>query len=169
MLANAGENIAQVSFGLEAVHFCGADERVKDRGAFSSGVAASEEPVFPSKAYRPDGVFGGVVGDLQPPIGAIAGERLPAGARIAVGFGKIALAGDKLQLRIHPGRQRIELGFGLFHSHRLPAAGWLARDPALDLEQLSDFCQRLLGDGRAVALVLIEELAPDVSLMRSSA
>ncbi len=51
MLANAGENIAQVSFGLKSVHFCGADERVEDRGAFPSGAAAGEEPVLPSKAY----------------------------------------------------------------------------------------------------------------------
>ena len=81
MLANAGENVTQVSFGLKSVHFCGADERVEDRCAFASGVAASEEPVLPSKAYGPDGVFGRVVGDFQAAIGAVTGERVPAGAR----------------------------------------------------------------------------------------
>ena len=65
---------------------------VEDRGAFPSGIAASEEPVFSPKAYWPDGVFGGVVGDLQAAIGAIAGERLPARARVADGAREIALA-----------------------------------------------------------------------------
>ena len=44
----------------------------------------------------------------------------------------------------------------------MPLGGRLARNRAFDVEQLSDFCQRLLGEGRAIALVLIEELAPDM-------
>jgi hypothetical protein len=47
---------------------------------------------------------------------------------------------------IHPGPKCIELGFGLFHSLRLPLAGRLTRDRALDIEQLSDLGERFLGN-----------------------
>ena len=152
ILADTGEDVAQIGFRLKAVHFCGADERVEDGGTFAAGIAASEEPVFSSKAYGPDGVFGCVVRDLPPAIGAVTGECLPARARVTDRTCEIALTGDELQLRVHPDRQCVELRFGLFHPRRLPLGGRLARNRALDLEQLSDLGQRLLGDGRAIAL-----------------
>jgi hypothetical protein len=47
MLANAGEDFAQISLGLDAVHLGSSDQGVENGGPLASGIAAC--------------VFGGVV------------------------------------------------------------------------------------------------------------
>ena len=52
VLADSGEDAAQIGLGLKAVHFCGADERVEDRGPLSPGIAACEETVFSAALFE---------------------------------------------------------------------------------------------------------------------
>ena len=160
MVADAGEDIAQPGLGLEAVEFGGADQRVEDRGSVTAGIAAGEEPVLSAQGYGPDGVLGGVVGDLQPAVVDIGRQRIPARSRIADGTGEFALARQQLQLLVEPvGQCR---AFWPLPSARLAAGRRFACDRALDIEQRSDLLQRLARDGRAVRLVHVEELAPHV-------
>ena len=42
MLADAGQDFAQIGLGLDAVQLGGADQGVEDGGALASGVAACE-------------------------------------------------------------------------------------------------------------------------------
>ena len=63
------------------------------------------------------------------------------------------------QLLVEPAGERIEFRFGRGQAHGLALAGRLAGDGALDIEQRADFIERFLGDGRAVALMNVEEFA----------
>src|SRR5262245_23067187 len=102
MLTDAGEELAQVGFGLEAVERGRADQGVEDRGPLASGIRTGEEPIFPAQSDRPDRILGGVVGDLQPAVVDVARERVPSRAGVAEGASEIAAAGDELQLRVEP-------------------------------------------------------------------
>jgi len=43
MLADTGENLAQVCFGLDAIHFGGADQGIENGGPLTSGIAACKQ------------------------------------------------------------------------------------------------------------------------------
>jgi hypothetical protein len=68
MVADAPEDIAQPGLGLEAVEFGRSYQRVEDRRSITARITSGEEPVFATQRDGPDGVLGGVVGDLQPSV-----------------------------------------------------------------------------------------------------
>ena len=61
MLANAGEKLAQIGLGLDAVQLGGTSQGVENGGPLTSRIAAGEEPVFSAKSQGPDGIFGRIV------------------------------------------------------------------------------------------------------------
>ncbi len=93
MVCDAGDDGAQVCCGVSVVELGSLDERVDGGSAFAARVRAREEPVLGAKLEWPDGSLGGVVGDVEPAVIEITGERRPARTNIADGFGEIALAG----------------------------------------------------------------------------
>ena len=78
MLADAGQDLAQVSLGLDAVQLGGADQGVEDGGPLSSGVAACEQPILSSE--RNLAVILPISGKM--PLFNIHGTRCAAGARV---------------------------------------------------------------------------------------
>src|SRR5512144_3145923 len=104
---DAGEHVAEVGFGIEAVVLGGWDQGIEGSGAITAGVGPGKKVVLPAEGQRPDLPFGGVVVDLQPPVVEVAAERRPEGAGVADGGGEIAFS---RQLRQH----RIEISGAAF-------------------------------------------------------
>src|SRR6185295_11748824 len=94
----------------------------------------------------PNGILGGVVGDLKSAIIDVARQRVPSRAGVADGTGEIALAGNELELFVEPQFQRIEPGFGSVPANAPALLGDLACDGPLDVEQCADLVEGLLGD-----------------------
>ena len=46
MVGDAGDDVAEIGFGFEVVHFGGFDDRVDCGGTFTASVGTGEEPVF---------------------------------------------------------------------------------------------------------------------------
>ena len=91
VIGDAGEDVTQVGFGVDAVQFAGFDQAVDDGCAVATGIGAGEEPVFPAEGDAAQGVFSAVVVDLQAAVLGIAGQRRPVGRGVADRLGKAAL------------------------------------------------------------------------------
>lgn len=52
MIGDAFEDVAKVSFRIELIELCGAEQAVDIGGAFAAIVGAGEQPVLPSKGHR---------------------------------------------------------------------------------------------------------------------
>jgi len=61
MRTDAGDDVGQPGFGLDAVEARGANERVEAGCPFTSSIRSAKVPVFPSESCRPDLVFCGIV------------------------------------------------------------------------------------------------------------
>src|SRR5512143_3900838 len=58
---DAGEHVAEVGFGIEAVELGGLDQGIEGSGAITAGVGPGKKVVLPAEGQRPDLPFGGVV------------------------------------------------------------------------------------------------------------
>jgi hypothetical protein len=92
----------------------------------------------------------------------IGSEPLDAGDGIADGLRQRRFAGDPGELSAEPRVEIIKdrLGLGLPQSH--PFIRWRSTCLFLDGVKLSDASDRLFGDGGALGLLHIDELAPDM-------
>jgi hypothetical protein len=88
MRADAGDHVAQVGLGLEAVEFGRSDQRIEQRGALAAGVAARKEPVLRTELQRPDLVLGGVKACEDAGISVTLPKRQTSGAKAEGRFGK---------------------------------------------------------------------------------
>src|SRR5512144_1125314 len=50
---DAGEHVAEVGFGIEAVELGGLDQGIEGSGTLSAGIRTGEEPIFPAEGNRP--------------------------------------------------------------------------------------------------------------------
>ena len=89
-------------------------------------------------------------------------EPFDAGDRIADGLRQRGFAGDTGELGAEPVFEVIKdrLGLGLPQSHTF--IRWRSTRLFLDGVKLSDAPDRLFGDGGALGLLHIDELAPDM-------
>jgi hypothetical protein len=53
VVSNAGEHVGQIGLGIDPVHFTGFDDGVHAGGAFSAGIGATEEIIFPFMEISP--------------------------------------------------------------------------------------------------------------------
>ena len=53
MIGDAGEDIAEVGFGIEAVELGGFDERVDRGGALAAGIGAGEQLILAAEGHHP--------------------------------------------------------------------------------------------------------------------
>ena len=166
--ADAGNDVAEVGFGLYAVERCGSDQRVEQRRSFASKIASGEEPVLPAESHGPDSVFDCIVRQFEPAIVDVTGQRRPSRAGVSDGAGEVALARDALQLCIEPGRQLVEPWFCQALANIPPVLGRRAGDQAFDVEQSANLLERFSCNRRSAGLRLVEEAAPYVALMSSS-
>ena len=79
MLGNPADDMAQVSLRIEPVELGRADQAVDRRRTLAPCVRTRKEEIFPAQGDRAQRPFGGVVVDLDVPIGGVARERRPAG------------------------------------------------------------------------------------------
>ena len=86
-----GEDFAQVSLRVDATAATGFDDRKEDGAALSGFGFADEQPVFLADGSWPDGVFDGVVVDLDSAVFKIDGEHGPQGEGVVDGFAEGAL------------------------------------------------------------------------------
>jgi len=61
VIGNAGEDVAQIGFGVEVVELGGFDEGVDGGGALTAGIGSCEEIVLAAESDAADGALGGVV------------------------------------------------------------------------------------------------------------
>jgi len=108
MGADAGDDVGQPNFRLDAVHAGGTDQRVERGSAHAAGVRSAEEPVFAAQSRGADFVFRGIVADLEAAVVEIARQGRPARSPIADGFGEIALARDFRELGVEPDGQFVD-------------------------------------------------------------
>ena len=162
MVGDAGENVAEVGFGVEAVELGGLDEGVGRGGASSAFIRSGEEIVFAAQGNAAQGALGGIVVDLQPAVVEVASQGRPACEGIAHGAGEFGLGRELGSGDVEPGPQLVDR-----RASSLPAClPSLVRRPAanlgFDAVQCADAVERLLGDRRCRGLMHVEELAPDV-------
>src|SRR5260370_21302964 len=81
MVGDAGQNPAEIAFGIESVEFRRSDQRVDGRSAFATGVRATKKVVLSSEGDGAKRPFGRRVVDLQQSIVDIACERTPVRER----------------------------------------------------------------------------------------
>ena len=151
MVGDAGEHVAQVGFGVEAVELGGLDERVDRGGTLAAGVGAGEELILSAEGQRPDGALGGIVGDFEPAVGEIAGQRVPARAGVADGVGELALAGQPRQgASRNPASSSSSGGARDWRMRRRRSGGSPSAARSI-ANRAADAVERLLGDRRAGA------------------
>jgi hypothetical protein len=114
VVGDAGEHVAEVGFGIEAVELGGLDQGIEGGGAFAAGVGAGEEIVLPAEGQRPDLPFGGVVVDLQATVVEVAAERGPVVAGVADGSGQLALPRQLRQHGVEGGGELVDQRCGFF-------------------------------------------------------
>ena len=78
MVCNAADDAAEIGFRVNAVHFGRFDEGVHCGGAFPATIVSREEPVFATNRHGPDGALGGIVADVEAPVGRVTGEGFPS-------------------------------------------------------------------------------------------
>src|SRR5512142_1686586 len=120
---DAGEHVAEVGFGIEAVELGGLDQGIEGSGAITAGVGPGKKVVLPAEGQRPDLPFGGVVVDLQPPVVEVAAERRPEGAGVADGGGEIAFSRHLRQHGIEDGGEFIDQRCRLLLADQPPPVG----------------------------------------------
>jgi hypothetical protein len=103
VIGDAGEDVAQVGFGVDAVQFAGFDQAVDDGRALATAIRAGEEPVFPAEGNAAQGIFGAVVIDLQAAVVGVADKRGPVCEGVADRLGEPALRRQPGELRLEPG------------------------------------------------------------------
>jgi hypothetical protein len=143
VIGDAGEDVTQVGFGVDAVQFAGFDQAVDDGCAVATGIGAGEEPVFPAEGDAAQGVFSAVVVDLQAAVLGITGQRRPVGRGVADRLGEAALGRQPGELRLEPNPQGNEPGLGLLLPDVSPSVGWKAADCLLDHVKLANLLQGL--------------------------
>ncbi len=89
MVSDAGEDRAEIGFGIDVIQFAGLDEQLDGGGSFAAGVGACEEPFLSAERYPADGTFGSVVVDLNVAVTDIAIESSSAAEGITHGLGEI--------------------------------------------------------------------------------
>lgn len=144
VIGDAGEDIAEVGFWVEAVELCGFDERVDGGGAFSTGIRSGKEIILAAEGDAADRTLGGIVVDLDLAIVDVACQRFPATHGVTHGLGEIGFAGELRQRDIEPRLETGEERLGVFVSRSLPLIGWPPADTAFNGIECADAVERLL-------------------------
>jgi hypothetical protein len=153
------EHVAEVRKGLDVVELGGLNQRRHDSPTARSAIPSGEERV-PSGQYQgPDLPLDGVCVELDAAVVEETGQALPAGERVAHGFGKLTLTGDAAKLLLQPRLERLDEGTALFLANELAFLGGLTMDLGLDGIECGDALQCLGGDRRAGRFLHVEEPA----------
>ena len=83
---DASQDVAKVGQWLDIVTAAGGDQAEEDSGCAAAVVAAGEQPVLAAYRDRADGVFGGVVVDVQIAIGDVDRKGGPLVQRVRDGL-----------------------------------------------------------------------------------
>lgn len=65
VVGDAGEDVAQIGFGIHVVELGGLDERIDGGGAFATGIRSGEEIVLATERNSADRALGSIVVDLD--------------------------------------------------------------------------------------------------------
>jgi len=94
MGGDAGEEVAQVGEGVEAVAPGAGNEAEVDGGGVSTAVGAEEQPVLAAQGDGAHGLFGRVVVDVEAGVGGVAAKGIPVAQRVVDGAAHGALGQD---------------------------------------------------------------------------
>ena len=110
MVGDAGEDVAEIFFGIEIVELGGFDEGVDGGGAYPPGIGAGEEIIFAAEGDAADRSFGGVVVDREAAVVEEPCECGPARERVADRLGEFGFAREFIAPRFKPGPHGVEDG-----------------------------------------------------------
>src|ERR1700730_5320623 len=94
VLGDAGQDLAELAFGIESIEFRRSDQRVDGGRSLPPGVRATEKVVLASEGDGAKRPFCRRVVDLQQSIVDVAGERTPVRERIEDRTRSLALGGQ---------------------------------------------------------------------------
>ena len=116
MVADAGQDVCHIGFGVVAAELRAFDDRHGFRESFTPGIGPGEEPILPTNHHGLDRTLGRVVVDGHTPVRQKQAEGVLSGEAITEGFGQIALARDAQKLLFGPGKE----GLNLWSAQLLP-------------------------------------------------
>jgi len=165
----ACHHIAQVGVGVMHVHARRLDQTHDGRRPLARAQAACEEPVVAANRNGADLVLDSVVVHGQLPVTREPGQRIPPPQAVVQRLGTCRALGHFLALQHHPLVQGIKQWLRLLLPDGLALIPRKLLDLALDLVVPRELLQSEFGDLALIGGVQIEELAPRVRFMRSSA
>ena len=105
---HAGENVAEICEGFDAIELAGFDEGGDDGPAFTAAITSCEEMVFATQCGGTDGAFDRIGVEIDMAIIKEPGKAIPSGEGIAHGFSKFAASGKTGQLVVQPLMQPLD-------------------------------------------------------------
>jgi hypothetical protein len=134
---------------LRAVELGGLDQGVDRRGAVAAGVGTGEQIVLAADRDTAQRPLGGVVVEGEAAVVEASQQRLPARPHVPEGLGEFGFAGQSAQCRLRPGGQRLGDRLGPLLTFPSPNIGRQTGDRLVDLVEVADAVERLLGGRRA--------------------
>ncbi|MCP4317129.1 MAG: ComEC family competence protein [Hyphomicrobiales bacterium] len=162
VICDLSKDPCEPSLRIDAVELGGFDQGEGDCYGFAAALRTGKHPILTAKGNRHHGSLGGIVIEFQKSVFQIGPQTLHPCQGITDSLGQRRLAGYFGQLRMQPCFQIIKdrLGFPLANGD--PFLRRTATCLFLDAVELCDPQDRLLGYSRALRLLNINELAPDM-------
>lgn len=158
----SGEDIGEISFGIDVVEFARFDERGEDRPVLAAAVGTGEQGILAIERERTNGALDDVGIDLDPSIVDEATEPIPPRQGIADRLGDGALLRDHAELRFEPGFQIIDDRLGALPPGGATLIGGSAANLGLDRVERRDAGERLRCDRRSTGRSDLVEPATDM-------
>ena len=134
-----------VGLGIDAVELAGFDEGVDGGGPFASGIRSCEQPVPTAECYATDGLFGGIVVDLERAVIEISAEDGPASQGITHRFGQLGLGRNPGMGCFDPCPEGVEKRAGLVSSDTVALIRRFAANGVFDGIQNADAVEGFRG------------------------
>jgi hypothetical protein len=162
VVCDACQDIGKPCLRIDAIQFGGFDQGVGDGDGFATGLRSDEEVVLSAQCEGAHSAFGGVVVDLKDAVIEVGTQACHAGQGISDRGGQRAFARYVLELAAQPSLEAVKAGFGFSLPDLDPIVRWQPSCRLLDGVKLSNPPDGLVSNRRALCLVDINELTPDV-------
>ena len=98
-----GDDVGEISVGIDAVEFAGFDQRCDDRPILGTAIGAGEQRIFAIQCNRPDAPLHDIGIDFDAAVIEEVGETVPTRERITDRLSEFGLLADQGELGAQPG------------------------------------------------------------------